>query len=328
MKKFIITSLWLFLGTMIYGQGITQEYQDHIKQAQELYLAKDYRKAAEKFSEAFKSIGWKGTTTDRYNAACLWALSGEPDSAFFQLERIALRANYTNYNHLLSDPDLNSLHKDDRWIALLDVVKQNKENAEANFNKPLVAILDTIYIDDQKYRMQMDAIDAQYGWESKEMQELWNIIHIKDSINLVKVESILDQYGWLGPDVVGGQGNSTLFLVIQHSEQETQEKYLPMMREAVKNGKAQGSSLALLEDRVAIGQGKRQIYGSQIGRDDETGQYYVLPLDDPDNVDQRRAEVGLSPLSDYLMNWNLVWDAEQYKTDLPKIEEREMEKRK
>jgi hypothetical protein len=64
----------------------------------------------------------------------------------------------------------------------------------------------------------------------------------------------LDKYGWLGADVVGGQGNSTLFLVIQHSDQATQEKYLPMMREAVKNGKAQGSSLALLEDRAALGQ--------------------------------------------------------------------------
>ncbi|NJL77090.1 MAG: hypothetical protein HC892_20830 [Saprospiraceae bacterium] len=245
-----------------------------------------------------------------------------PDSAFFQLDRIATKANYTNYAHIIIDPDLNSLHNDNRWKPLLEKIKENKEKAEANLNKPLVAMLDSIYIEDQTYRKQLDGIKKKYGWDSKEMKDHWKIINEKDSINLVKVKSILDKYGWLGADVVGGQGNSTLFLVIQHSDQATQETYLPMMREAVKNGKAQGSSLALLEDRVALGQGKRQIYGSQIGRDPETQISYVLPLEDPDNVDKRRAEVGLGPLSEYLNRWQIKWDVEQYKMDLPKLEEK------
>ncbi len=42
------------------------------------------------------------------------------------------------------------------------------------------------------------------------------------------------------------------------------------MREAVKKGNANSSSLALLEDRVALRKGEKQIYGSQIGRDQET----------------------------------------------------------
>jgi len=94
------------------------------------------------------------------------------------------------------------------------------------------------------------------------------------------------------------------------------------MREAVKNGKAQGSSLALLEDRVALGQGKRQIYGSQIGRDPETQIYFISPLEDPDNVDKRRAEVGLQSLADYASRWQITWDVEQYKKDLPQLEEK------
>ena len=31
----------------------------------------------------------------------------------------------------------------------------------------------------------------------------------------------------------------------------------------------------------------------------------VSPLEDPDNVDKRRAEVGLGPLADYVSNWNI-----------------------
>lgn len=93
-----------------------------------------------------------------------------------------------------------------------------------------------------------------------------------------------------------------------------------MMREAVKNKKAEPNALALLEDRVALGEGRRQIYGSQIGRDEQTQKHYVLPLEDPDNVDQRRAEVGLEPLADYVKSWDIVWNVEEYKEQLPAIE--------
>ena len=68
--------------------------------------------------------------------------------------------------------------------------------------------------------------------------------------------------------------------------------------------------------------GNRQIYGSQIGRDPETGEYYVSPLEDPENVDARRAEVGLSPLQDYVSNWDLEWNAKEYKECLPQLEAR------
>lgn len=322
MKKATLIFAFFLTTTLTIGQNIPQEYFDLVKKADSLYNAKDFRNSANKYSDAFKANGWKGFPNDRYNAACSWALTAVPDSAFFQLDRIATKSNYTNYEHITTDPDLNSLHNDNRWKPLLEKIKQNKDKAEANLNKPLVAILDSIYVEDQSYRKQIDGIEKKYGWESKEMKDHWKIINEKDSINLITVKSILDKYGWLGADVVGGKGNSTLFLVIQHSDQATQEKYLPMMREAVKNGKAQGSSLALLEDRVALGQGKRQIYGSQIGRDPKTQIYYVSPLEDPENVDRRRAEVGLGPLSEYVSRWQIKWNVEQYKKDLPKLEEK------
>jgi len=94
------------------------------------------------------------------------------------------------------------------------------------------------------------------------------------------------------------------------------------MRDAVKNGNARGSSLALLEDRILLGQGKKQIYGSQIGNNPVTQTYYVRPLEDPDNVDKRRAEVGLGPLAEYVNYWQIKWDVEQYKRDLPGLEKK------
>jgi hypothetical protein len=194
---------------------------------------------------------------------------------------------------------------------------------QGTLNEMLVKRLDSIHIDDFTYRAQLESIQNKYGGDSKEMKDLWRIIDEKDSLNLIKVEAILNKYGWLGADVVGEQGNATLFFVIQHSNISAQEKYLPVMRDAVKKGNAKASSLALLEDRVALRQGKRQVYGSQVSWNMKTNEYYVLPLEDPENVDKRRATMGLPPLSTYLGNWNLTWDAEQYKKDLPSIEARQ-----
>jgi hypothetical protein len=328
MKQIALIFVFFLETHLTFAQNYPKEYFYLVKIADSLYDSNEYKKSADKYSEAFKANGWKGYSNDRYNAACSWALASETDSAFFQLNRIATQMNYANYSHITTDTDLISLHNDNRWKLLLEKIKQNKEKAESNLNKTLVAILDSVYIEDQKYRQQIDVIEKKYGWESKEMKDYWKIINEKDSINLIKVKSILDKYGWVGEDIVGEEGNSTLFLVIQHSDQVTQEKYLPMMREAVKNGKAQGSDLALLEDRVALSQGKRQIYGSQIGRDPETQFYYVSQLEDPDNVDKRRAEVGLGPLSEYVNHWQIKWDVEQYKKDLPKIEKKTIRKEK
>jgi hypothetical protein len=313
MKKIIVLFCSLTLSNFSFGLANPERYLELCKKADSLYNAKDYKNSAYTFSAAFKANGWRGSINDRYNAACSWALANIPDSAFFYLQRAVFIGGYMNYSHISTDPDLTMLHEDKRWKVLLEKVKENKVKAEANLNKPLVHRLDSIEKEDQEGRMQMDAIAKKYGWESKESQALWKSIREKDSINLIKVTAILDEYGWLGPDVVGQEGNTTLFLVIQHSDQKTQEKYLPMMREAVANNKARASSLALLEDRVALGQGKKQIYGSQIARDPKTNEHYVLPLEDPDNVDMRRAQVGLQPLSEYVSHWQIKWDVEAYK---------------
>ena len=190
---------------------------------------------------------------------------------------------------------------------------QNKQTPEATLNKYLVAILDTIHQEDQKYREEEQVLEKKFGWESKDVQDIEKIIHEKDSINLIQVEKIIAEYGWLGADIVGEMGNKTLFLVIQHSNTQTQVKYLPMLREAVKNGKAKASYLALMEDRVLLAQGEKQIYGSQLQMDSETNQWVLEPMIDPDNVDKRRAEVGLKPLSEYLKYWDLTWDVEKFK---------------
>ena len=297
------------------------EYTEWVKKAMAFYDAKQYQQSADAFSHAFAANGWKGSMDDRYNAACSWAQAGNKDSAFFQLNRIATLANFKELNHLLTDVDLQGLHADSRWNSLCAVVKQNKDKSEENLNKPLVAILDTVIQDDQQYRLLLDDKVKTFGEQSKEVAALWRTITKYDSINVIKVVAIIDKYGWPGPDVVGRSGNSAVFLVIQHADSATQDKYLPVMREAVKNNKAEPSALALLEDRVALKHGKKQIYGSQITGDANGN--FLAPLEDPDNVDKRRAEMGLQPLAQYLQGFQMTWNLEEYKKQLPEIEKRQ-----
>ncbi len=219
-------------------------------------------------------------------------------------------------------------------LIFLSGCKQNTNRetpSKTNLSTNLTTIkklLDSINVEDQKYRTEIEAINQKHGWESDEMINHWKKINKIDSSNLRVVEQILEKHGWLSTEEIGYTANSTLFLVIQHSNQETQEKYLPMMRQAVKDGKANARSLALLEDRIGLGKGELQVYGSQIGKDQETGEMYVLPLIDPEHVNKRRAKVGLGPIEDYISHWNLEWNLEEYKKKLPKwIEKLKAEKR-
>ncbi|HKP31074.1 MAG TPA: DUF6624 domain-containing protein [Chitinophagaceae bacterium] len=318
-KYFLLLLVALSVSVASFSQD-QDKYARLVTEAMQFFKDKNYQAASARFKEAFDALGGNAFSTDRYNAACAYALAGNADSAFYHLFRLANTSKYDNYDHLTTDADLASLHSDKRWKTLTSEVKENRQKAEANLDTMLVRILDTIHRNDQMHRIAMDSLEKKYGWESKEMQNLFQEMGKADSINVIRVSKILDSRGWLGSDIVGRQGNQTLFLVIQHATQlDVQLKYLPMMKQAAKDGKLNRASLAMLEDRLELRQGRPQIYGSQIGRDDSTGEYHVQAMIDPDNVDKRRAEVGLGKLQDYVSIWKINWDVEAYKKKLPML---------
>ncbi|MBS1771708.1 MAG: hypothetical protein JST82_02520 [Bacteroidetes bacterium] len=295
----------------VYKQSVFDDtYRNTVKAAEELYDTKKYQQAAEKYVEAFTHSGGKSMMSDRYNAACCWAMAGNKDSAMRYLTILG-GGRYTRYNHVMIDPDLESLHNEPGWNAICEKLKANRLIGQTSLNIPLVEQLDTIFREDQQYRMRFEMTANKYGSESKEMQDLIKTATKSDELNIKKVIAILDKYGWPGSDIAGDEGNNTIFLVIQHAETPVQEKYLPMMREAVKNNKAKASALALLEDRVALAEGRKQIYGSQVSKMGD-GPYTVDDIEDPANVDKRRSEVGLPPLAEYLRQYGIKWDVNEY----------------
>ena len=311
--KIIFLCLLLCFALLVHAQN-NDQYSSFVKQADSLTKEKKYLEAAKAFSAAFTSIDGKAFPNDRYNAACAWALAGMADSAFFHLFRLADGSAYSNYRHITTDEDLKSLHPDTRWNILLEKVAANLAKEEANLIKPLVAELRIIYEDDQFYRKDIEKMIADKGRESPEVKEWLRLMDIADSINYVRVSKILDEYGWLGRDKIGDIGAHTLFLVIQHAPLDVQTKYLPMLKEAVMQKRASSHHLAMLEDRIATRTGREQLYGTQLMMNKETGKPELLPLADPDGVDERRAAVGLGPLSEFLkIYYGIDWDLASYK---------------
>ena len=134
MKTITLLLGLIIFSTSLSGQDNPQKYSELIRKGDSLYSAKDFKNSALAYSNAFKVNGWKATSNERYNAACSWALSNNPDSAFYNLNYIVTLMNYTNFGHITSDPDLISLYNDNRWKHLLGTVQSNRKKTFPNLD--------------------------------------------------------------------------------------------------------------------------------------------------------------------------------------------------
>lgn len=189
-------------------------------------------------------------------------------------------------------------------ITSLTAYPQNANNLDSTLRE--------IYKKDQEIRKEVIP-DFQSG-----SQERLLIAHYKmqkvDSINQNVVFKILDQYGW--PKELSDTACSAIFLVVDHAELESQQKYLPLIKQAANEGALSKSDCATLEDRILMRLNKPQIYGTQTQMfmvNEKGSENYMWPIKDADNVDKRRAEIGLPPLDQYLeilekSGFKTTWD--------------------
>lgn len=125
----------------------------------------------------------------------------------------------------------------------------------------------------------------------------WASVRVVDNDNLGFLITTIGQHGWLGSDLVGEDGAHAAWLLVQHAPPAYQDGWLPLMEQAVKDGKASASDLVYLQDRVNMHHNRRQTHGSQSwGTGD--GNVRLWPVTDPANLNARRAEVNLPPLDE------------------------------
>jgi hypothetical protein len=162
----------------------------------------------------------------------------------------------------------------------------------------ITRVLEKVYKSDQEPRLALDSLGKKFGYASIEMKQHWKKVSETDSINTAVVSNIIDTYGWLSAKETSEKANSSLFLVIQHADIETREKYLPVLKEAVEQGRAKARDYAYLLDRTLMDKGKFQVYGSQL-TGAKKGELSFYPIRDEKNVNERRKEMGLQPIEEY-----------------------------
>ncbi|MCX2743502.1 hypothetical protein OO013_06475 [Mangrovivirga sp. M17] len=300
MKNFLL----LIILSIGFIPAHSQSFNELIAEADEKYDQEAYGESAELYEKALTNEA--GSVGQNYNAACSFALAGDEEKSIYYLERAA-KAGYKNVDWMKQDEDLKSLHDHEKWEEIVSIALANKEEYEKDFDKELQAQLERIYVEDQTLRHLLNPAKEKFGKDSDNMGYLWKLINKEDERLLDEVVSIIDEHGWVGRSEVGGKANTALWLVIQHAPLEVQEKYIPLLEESVKKGESSGSHLALLVDRIEMRNGRPQIYGSQITTNPETGEQVVHELADPQNVNKRRAEVGLGPLEEYAKHFGITW---------------------
>ncbi len=181
-------------------------------------------------------------------------------------------------------------------------------SAQKKINSALRLELDTMLLTDQGIRefldsevkpARKDTLASLLGYPRDILDKKpWVIMQKIDSVNILKAERIIAQYGYPGKTMVGEPQNTAIFYVIQHSGKIS--KYYKLIEKAGRSGELPFKYVAMMLDRKLLNEGKEQIYGtqvySQLIKNPQTGQKeqfaYVVPIKDPKHVNKRRKEAG------------------------------------
>jgi hypothetical protein len=117
------------------------------------------------------------------------------------------------------------------------------------------------------------------------------------------LEKIVKRYGYPGFKQVGEKSSNNFWLLVQHADAhpDFQRQMLKLMLVEVRRKNASSRNYAYLTDRVALGAGQPQEYGTQVEfKGDGIGKAAPRTLRDPQHVNRRRAAMGLETEEAYL----------------------------
>lgn len=115
------------------------------------------------------------------------------------------------------------------------------------------------------------------------------------------LNEIIGKIGYPTIEKVGEAANEAAWLVIQHSigQPEFMRKCAVLLEKAVAENQANPQQLAYLSDRIAVFEGRLQLYGTQFDWD-ENGEMSPNRFDNAERVNQRRKSVGLNSLEEQI----------------------------
>lgn len=264
--------------------------------ADSLFALKQYKKAASAYAMVRALNYGVLDTAHLYKAAASWAFTGKRDSAFVYLDFIAGRG-FEDEKRLLTDPLFARLHRDSQWETTLSAVHQNRVKLIPSVAMELSQMLKNYKDGFEQYQQLVN----QYGKNSKEVKAIKEHLCEADSINFIKVSSIVNTYGWRGREYFGPEGPEALITTLLHANIANQKKYFSIARIAALNGSLPAEGFAIMADNIALYENNTQIYGTHLRLNN--GQYEAYAIADESGVDTRRNQIGLCNLAVYLQNF-------------------------
>ena len=112
-----------------------------------------------------------------------------------------------------------------------------------------------------------------------------------------RLKEIIAEHGWPDRELAGPDGTLAAWFIAQHAigEPDFQRQALALVQEKVQQGRVPPAQAAFLSDRIAMYEGRPQLYGTQ-SLPCPDGQYRRWTTEDPGALNERRAAIGLPAL--------------------------------
>jgi len=294
--KFFSSFLLLFLFNLNYAQ----DYFDHHNTGVDYYKSGDFSNALTEFERAITLLSlpkWKKYKSEfvyleaSSSAACL----GDNIKAFSYL-REAINLGFNNYDKLLDYTCIEQLTSHDSWKILKDemLVKRLKYFDVKNE-------LEEVKRRDQVLRRLLGDANKVYKDDTLMIQTFKNSIRILDSINVNQIVHIIENYGWLTKSKIGTKASDAFWLVLVHGDKKLIDEFLPLVKKKAEIGEILGDQYAIYYDKYLIKNNQKQKYGTQLSLNSSLNTYYIKPIQDPTNVDELRAQIGMETIGEYII---------------------------
>jgi len=223
-------------------------------------------------------------------SAMVYAPKGEKEKAFLSIES-AINNGFKSSEILNSISEYSSLLNDNRWDSLLIKIKNKQTEYEKTIQNPeLLEMLKYLWSKDQEvleqYENKIKSLDSTAT--SEDYRILFIPVKKRWEINRIKLDSIIDIYGWPGNKLVGDEGAKIAWGIPQHHPDIFfKKKCQTLIKESVKKGDVDPLHYAQLTDRIARETWQKQEYGTSMR---ENSPY---PIKDPIYVNKKRFDLGL-----------------------------------
>lgn len=268
------------------------------------HLQKDQKSAILYFEKAFTLK--QPDALNAYKAAGAYSLDSNAKKAFYYLKR-ALSAGYTEADQLSLDPYFEYVRKDmpGKWKKIKRQAYKKEKQYKKTITLPaLRKQVNTMAVNDQKLRYKR--IQAN---NDSELIAINQQISESDVENGTKAKEILKQYGWPGISAIGKDAQNNFWLIVQHADRDVlfQQAALSALDSLKNTTELNPENYAFLYDRVQCNLNYKQLYGTQVTWADNGGASGFRSILKEDRVDERRRNLGLTPLKMYALTYGFTY---------------------